>query len=310
MYVALGWSGIHACSKALFFRTHTDSSMYHSKCCEIRIQKRFRLLLPAATPKICQHYRIDDMLFFLCKPMEIIWSPSRSVEGRWRTKDAKLASRTQWVMSLTWMTHVTYMNESCHIYSHTHKRTREWVMSQRKVGFEFTQRHQSRLHNWFEFCMFHSTANFVEMLRHKLKWFLYEIQTLQGQPLVNNVGKCWITHDSFIYVTMWHYSFIYVTWLYVTMCWITKEVGICSTTFTHDTLLHKLPSTKNEAHRFNVATKACSLTRSYMWHYSFIYVTWLIHMCGMTHSYGDEGVFPDSFWNLRLVPLDFQRWDV
>jgi len=29
----------------------------------------------------------------------------------------------------------------------------------------------------------------------------------------------------------------------------------------------------------------CDMTRSYVWHDSFIYVTWLIHMCDMTHSY-------------------------
>ena len=106
--------------------TDSDSSMYHSKCWGIRIQKRFRPLLPGATPNICQHYRIDDMLLFVCKLMEIFWSCrglSRDVTHThthahtcWRTKDTKLASRTQWVMSLTWMTNVTYMNESCHIY--------------------------------------------------------------------------------------------------------------------------------------------------------------------------------------------------
>jgi len=35
----------------------------------------------------------------------------------------------------------------------------------------------------------------------------------------------------------------------------------------------------------------CDMTRSYVWHDSFIYVTWLIHMCDMTHSY----VWHDSF---------------
>jgi len=29
----------------------------------------------------------------------------------------------------------------------------------------------------------------------------------------------------------------------------------------------------------------CDMTHSYVWHDSFICVTWLIHMCDMTHSY-------------------------
>jgi len=35
----------------------------------------------------------------------------------------------------------------------------------------------------------------------------------------------------------------------------------------------------------------CGMTHSYVWHDSFICVTWLIHMCDMTHSY----VWHDSF---------------
>jgi len=35
----------------------------------------------------------------------------------------------------------------------------------------------------------------------------------------------------------------------------------------------------------------CDMTYSYMWHASFIYVTWLIHICDMTHLY----MWHDSF---------------
>ena len=35
----------------------------------------------------------------------------------------------------------------------------------------------------------------------------------------------------------------------------------------------------------------CDMTHSYVWHDSFIFVTWLIHICDMTHLY----VWPDSF---------------
>jgi len=49
----------------------------------------------------------------------------------------------------------------------------------------------------------------------------------------------------------------------------------------------------------------CDMTHSYVWHDSFLYicVTWLIHMCGMTHSW--MYVCHDSFicvtWPLRCI---------
>jgi len=33
----------------------------------------------------------------------------------------------------------------------------------------------------------------------------------------------------------------------------------------------------------------CGMTHSYVWHDSFTCVTWLIHMCDMTHSYATSG---------------------
>ena len=50
-------------------------------------------------------------------------------------------------------------------------------------------------------------------------------------------------------------------------------------------------------HYEDLFTHICDMTRSYMWHYSFIYVTWLIHMCGMTHSY----TWHDSFIFVTLL---------
>ena len=45
---------------------------------------------------------------------------------------------------------------------------------------------------------------------------------------------------------------------------------------------------------------ACDMTRSYVWHDSFICVTRLVHMCDMTHSY----VWHDSFISVTcLTPL-------
>jgi len=47
----------------------------------------------------------------------------------------------------------------------------------------------------------------------------------------------------------------------------------------------------------------CDMTHSYVWHDSFICVTWLIHMCDKTHSY----VWHDSFicvtWLIHMCDM-------
>ena len=42
--------------------------------------------------------------------------------------------------------------------------------------------------------------------------------------------------------------------------------------------------------------QVCDMTHSYVWHDSFINVTWLIHKCDMTHSYvwQDSSIYPQS----------------
>jgi len=45
----------------------------------------------------------------------------------------------------------------------------------------------------------------------------------------------------------------------------------------------------------------CDMSHSYVWHDSFICVTWFIHMCDMTHSY----VWHDSF--IRATWLIYKR---
>ena len=49
--------------------------------------------------------------------------------------------------------------------------------------------------------------------------------------------------------------------------------------------------------------RMCDMTHSYVWHDSFICVTWLIRMCDMTHSY----VWHDSFirvtWLIRMCDM-------
>ena len=84
-------------------------------------------------------------------------------------------------------------------------------------------------------------------------------------------------------VTLLYDSFICVTWL------IRRDV-VC--------LLHELVCDKNSRvcvswliHMCDMTHSCvtwlihmCDMTHSYVWHDSFICVTWLIHMCDMTHS--------------------------
>jgi len=44
----------------------------------------------------------------------------------------------------------------------------------------------------------------------------------------------------------------------------------------------------------------CIMTHSYVWYDSFICVTWLIHMCAMTHSYVCHDAFPSVTWLIHI----------
>jgi len=65
----------------------------------------------------------------------------------------------------------------------------------------------------------------------------------------------YVTHESFVY--MWHDLFTHVTWRISSI-----SVHVCHDSFMHVTYDH-----------------------SYLWQGSFIYVTWLIHICDVAHSY-------------------------
>ena len=78
---------------------------------------------------------------------------------------------------------------------------------------------------------------------------------------------CDMTHSY-----MWHDSFIYVTWL----------IHICDQTPVN---VRFSPSGAIWLIYMHMAgfIHMCDVTRSPMWHDSLICVTWLIHMCDMTH---------------------------
>ena len=47
----------------------------------------------------------------------------------------------------------------------------------------------------------------------------------------------------------------------------------------------------------------CDMTHSYMWHDSFIYATWLIHTCDMTHSYMWHDSFIYVTWLIHICDM-------
>jgi len=47
----------------------------------------------------------------------------------------------------------------------------------------------------------------------------------------------------------------------------------------------------------------CGMTHSYVWHDSFICVAWLIHMCGMTHSYVCHDSFIRVAWLIHMCAM-------
>ena len=51
----------------------------------------------------------------------------------------------------------------------------------------------------------------------------------------------------------------------------------------------------------------CGVTHSYVWHNSFTRVTWLIHVCNMTHSHVWHGSFICMTWLIHLCDMTHSR---
>ena len=95
-------------------------------------------------------------------------------------------------------------------------------------------------------------------------WYLWHDSLMSVSWLIDT---CDMTHSY-----MWHDSFIYVTWL-IHKCVMTRVMCVTSLMHTCDmTHLHL---------RHDWLTLVTAVT--YVWHDSFIYVSWLIHIRDMTH---------------------------
>jgi len=102
-------------------------------------------------------------------------------------------------------------------------------------------------------------------------------------------------------VCPWHGSFICVTW-HIPMGWLRLigslkiQVSFAEYSLFYRAGLQKRPIILRSL--LIVATPyTWDMTHSYVWHASFICVTWLIHMCDLTDSY----VWHDSFMRVTWL---------
>ena len=49
----------------------------------------------------------------------------------------------------------------------------------------------------------------------------------------------------------------------------------------------------------------CDMARSYVWHDAFMCVTWRIHMCDMTHSYVWHGASICATWRIHMCDMTY-----
>ena len=179
--------------------------------------------------------------------------------------------------SRIWTSHVTHMDESCHIYmSHSHITCNTSQMMyvtyiNESCHVSHTQMiHVPRIKELWEkyretnlFCspankyvwQSHPTYELVLPVLHSL----YEKDTGKWVFFCSHVLiRCYCTLRDMTHSYVWHDS--YVVW-YDSYVW--HDSCICVKRLIH----------------------MCDMTHSYLWHDSFICVTWLINMCDMAHSY-------------------------
>ena len=103
------------------------------------------------------------------------------------------------------------------------------------------------------------------------------------------IHMCDMTHS---YV--WHDSFIYVTW----PMHMSEQVLLDVSKWWCVTWL--IPPVYMSV---RVGTLLCDMAHSYVWHDSFICVTWLIHKCDMTHSYVWRVSFICVTWLIHMCDM-------
>jgi len=177
----------------------------------------------------------------------------------------------EWVMSHTWMSHVTHMNESCHIHE------RFVHASDLNLNHDsFNIWHDSFIYaTWLihvcdmtRSCMWHDSFIYVTLLifTHSKRICACLLWSWPTQCLLQYVT--WLLHIcDMTHSCIWHDSFMYVIWLLYT-CHVTRFH-----TQQADSRMPTLILTYSESH----------MTHLCVWPDSFMYVTWLIYICDVTH---------------------------
>jgi len=106
---------------------------------------------------------------------------------------------------------------------------------------------------------------------------------------------------------VWHDSFIRVTWL-VHTCGMTHSVISlamkCVWSWLYDSFCTFISSIRIFECIWSWLLKRCT----YVWHDAFLCVTWLIPMCGMTHSTNSSAIYNEyeaDFW--KYIPDNTTR---
>ena len=174
-------------------------------------------------------------------------------------------------VSHLWMSHITHMNESRHTY--------EWAMSHiwlthisRESCLAWVMAHMSHGSHescyTYEWAMSHIWLSHVshesclawDMISH---WFIFDYDSVFTGGIE---GHHRVTESHMIYSEVWHGTFKCV-------------IRTLQNTATHcNTLQHT-------ATHCSTLIQMRNTTHSYVWHDSFICMTWLIHVLNMTHSY-------------------------
>jgi len=190
----------------------------------------------------------------------------------------------KWVMSHTWILHVTHMRESSHIYTTQLCQSRAYHIYIYIYIYIFYQRHSSwRRHviiqNFFFFdvwCILTQSCDVTQLFVSQdsficVTWLIH---------MCHNVSR-----DSFLRVTGWHIQMCHVHDLFTCVKWLIYMCHMTHSYVSHDSftcvtwLIHMCHNVSHDSFlRVTGHILMCHV------HDLFKCVTWPIHMCHMTHS--------------------------
>jgi len=176
----------------------------------------------------------------------------------------------RWDMSHIWMSHVTHMNETCHTcgwsmceWGHDSVIYVTWLIQKCDMTYSYI---------WRDSCTQRCEA--IIALRH-LDWgkitphiWMRHVAHVNAECGSGDMTYSYVWHD---YLYMWHESFIK-----------RREAIIAQRHFDSGEVTSHIWM-RHVAH-VNGACGSGDMTHSYVWHDSYICMTWLIHKCDMTRT--------------------------